>query len=91
MKKEKKARPPLKGSNPAKPNVRVWIERLITVRKESMILAKRSKLLRKLIMGAGGGSAHGARTYVHHVRAHERVSYVRAHDELRIVIDEKGE
>jgi len=87
MKKEKKARPPLKGSNPAKPNVRVWIERLITVRKESMILAKRSKLLRKLIMGAGGGSAHGARTYVHHVRAHEYMASVKAHDELKIVIE----
>jgi len=41
----------------------------------------------QLIMEAGGGSAHGAQTYVCHVPGYTRTSHVRAHDELRIVIE----
>lgn len=83
--KVKKQRPAPMGSFPASPSATVLIEQLIKVRKQSAVLAKRSKLLRAMIMDKGCGAAHGYRTYVAHVSAGRRMVTIKAHDELKVV------
>ena len=86
MAKAKKL-PPLKGSHAAPPLVAEALRQLLRTQAKQAILAKRVKLLKRLIVEGGGGTAHGYRTFVSPVRTSlaQRTVRVKDHGALRIV------
>lgn len=69
MKKKEKAPKPLAWSKPATSRCSVAIAELIKVRVKQKLLAKKSALLRDMIVAEGGGKAHGVRASIRHQAA----------------------
>lgn len=84
---KKKEKKPLNGSHKATPLAALALKPLLKVRAQQEVLKRRARLLKKIIMDQGGGSAHGYRSYTYHVRASvsQRTVRVKAHDELKLV------
>ena len=81
-----KTKKPLLGEQPASPIVAEAIRQLIRTRARAAVLKQRNALLVKIITDAGGGTAHGYRAAVSHVKGSQCYRMVRTkpHDIVKL-------